>query len=451
MDGLAEREREPGRRAAVGLRLEQLAHRDLLAIRVGNLDADRGLSRDAIDEDRLGLHRQAQVVGQPRDLAVLDAGVGFELVRRDDRTGVDLHHVPFDRELAALLLELPGAVHQLPLVDFLFTPGRVEQRERRLRVGAALSIRRFLRRQLLGIRQRQCRLHRRVGRSLDRRRCGPRRGRAKRRSGGADHGGSARGLRRFLHCGGLWRRDLGPCRQGSGLVLPVPVLVPVLVFPRLVEVLLEHFLTLALAATFLAAGAHAVEHGRPPIANHLEQHAEEPAERELRRENDRQEEQRQDQDDRAGLVEVLRQERGQQPTEGATGGDLAVGDPQASEREGQKRRDTAEEETGADELGVGRIGNAAPEVMPPAHDEHHWQQVGRIAEKLIGQLRHEGADAAAEVQRRDVRARREEQDRIRRVVTGERDQPHQRQGEEPDADELADPPGHKGSRHVRSP
>ena len=116
------------------------------------------LPGDAIDEDRLGLHGQAEVIGEPGDLAVLHAGVGLELVGRDDRAGVDLHHVPLDRELAALLLELPGAVHELPLVDFLLRLGRVEQRERRLRVGAVALL---LGRQLLGVRQRQRRLHRR--------------------------------------------------------------------------------------------------------------------------------------------------------------------------------------------------------------------------------------------------------------------------------------------------
>ena len=60
------------------------------AVRIRNLDADRGLARDAIDQHRLGLHREAQVVGEAGDAAVLHAGVGLELVGRDDRAGVDL-------------------------------------------------------------------------------------------------------------------------------------------------------------------------------------------------------------------------------------------------------------------------------------------------------------------------------------------------------------------------
>ena len=61
------------RRPLVGVRLEHLAQRDLLARVVGNLDADGGLAGDAIDEDRVGLHRQAEVVGEPGDLRVLHA------------------------------------------------------------------------------------------------------------------------------------------------------------------------------------------------------------------------------------------------------------------------------------------------------------------------------------------------------------------------------------------
>ena len=51
----------------------------------GNLDADGGLAGDAVDQHRLGLHRQAEVVGEAGDLAVLHAGVRLELVGRDDR------------------------------------------------------------------------------------------------------------------------------------------------------------------------------------------------------------------------------------------------------------------------------------------------------------------------------------------------------------------------------
>ena len=85
VNGLAHRQRQLRGGPLVGVGLEQLAQRDLLAVLIRNLDPDRGLARDAIDDHRLGLHRQAEVVGEAGDLAVLHAGVGLELVGRDDR------------------------------------------------------------------------------------------------------------------------------------------------------------------------------------------------------------------------------------------------------------------------------------------------------------------------------------------------------------------------------
>ena len=117
VDGLAERQRQLRLRSPVRIGLEQLAQRDLLAVRIGNLDADRRLAGNAIDQHRLGLHRQAEVVGQAGDLAVFHAGVRLELVGRDDRARVNLDDRALDRELAALLLEQARAFHQLALVD----------------------------------------------------------------------------------------------------------------------------------------------------------------------------------------------------------------------------------------------------------------------------------------------------------------------------------------------
>ena len=164
MDGLAERQRQPRGRAFVGVRLEHLAHGNQLAIEIRDLDADRRLAGDAVDEHGLGLHREAQIVGEAGDLAVLDARVGLELVGRDHRSGMDLDDRSFDRELAALFFEKPRAVHEFALVDFAFRFRRVEQRQRRERIGALFPLGRCA----LGIGQWQGRRHRRW-RPLDRR------------------------------------------------------------------------------------------------------------------------------------------------------------------------------------------------------------------------------------------------------------------------------------------
>ena len=203
VDGLAERERQLRLRAPVGVRLEQLAQRNLFAVRVGNLDADGGLAGNAIDQHRLGLHRQAEVVGEAGDLAVFHAGVGLELVGRDDRTRVDLHDRAFDRELAALLFEQPRAFHQLALVDLALGLRRIEQRQRRERVGAPSCARPAA---FSGSGSGSGRRGRH--RPLDcRRRRGLRRRRLERRGRGADHRRRAGRLRR--------RRLLGARAPGS--------------------------------------------------------------------------------------------------------------------------------------------------------------------------------------------------------------------------------------------
>ena len=86
-------------------RLDDLAQRDGLPVLIRHFDADRGFARDALDQDGFGLQRQAQIVGQPGNAAVLDAGLRLELVGGDDRPGIDLRDVPADVEFAALLLD----------------------------------------------------------------------------------------------------------------------------------------------------------------------------------------------------------------------------------------------------------------------------------------------------------------------------------------------------------
>ncbi len=69
-----------------------LAQVDRLPHLVRDLDPDVALAAHAVDADRLGLEGEGQVVGEPDDLRVLDAGVGLELVGGDDGPGVDLPH-----------------------------------------------------------------------------------------------------------------------------------------------------------------------------------------------------------------------------------------------------------------------------------------------------------------------------------------------------------------------
>ncbi len=83
---LAQRQRQLGAAGSVGVRFEDLAQVDDLALRIGHLDAHRALAgygRDDADGGRL--ERQGQIVGQRRDLADLDARRRHHLELRDHR------------------------------------------------------------------------------------------------------------------------------------------------------------------------------------------------------------------------------------------------------------------------------------------------------------------------------------------------------------------------------
>ena len=90
--------------------------------------------------------------------------------------------------------------------------------------------------------------------------------------------------------------------------------------------------------------------------------------------------------------------------------------------------------------------------MPAADDENDRQEVGGVAEHLVGELGQECSNTAAKIERRRaVGAGREEPDGIGRRVARQRNQPDQGQREEGDAHELADTAGNEGSHQVRSP
>ena len=98
------------------------------AVMVRHLDAHRGLARNAVDQDGLGAHRQAEVIHEIGDAAVLDAGFGLELVGGDDRTGVNLRNRSGHSKLAEFHGQAGGAILQLILVDALLVRRRPQQR-----------------------------------------------------------------------------------------------------------------------------------------------------------------------------------------------------------------------------------------------------------------------------------------------------------------------------------
>ena len=334
---LAERERQLRVRPLVHLRLQQLAQRDLLARVIRNLDADRRLARDAIDEHRLGLHREAEIVGEAGDFSVLHAGVRLELECRDDRTGMNLRDRAFDGELAALLLEQARAFHQLALVDLALGLRRIQQRQRRNRERADPP-----RRPRLGIGERQRRVLDRL-RPLghDRRRGDLRPARAGWRS--ATDARAARA-----------RASAKPPRDATGGGAGSSFL----------ACLASERLALPRAAPLVEPAPERAEHPRAARPADLRRRREHPSERKLRRKHDREEQQRQDDDDRAGAVQVLRHPRREPLAEIAAGAKRLARHVDAAEREAQQRADAGEEQARADELRVLRVERAAPEVVP---------------------------------------------------------------------------------------
>ena len=125
-------------------RLEHLAKGDLLAVVVRDLDANRRLARNPVDQNGFGAHGQAQIVGKVRDLRVLHPCVRFEFISRHDGTRMDLHDAALDREFATLFFQQPGAVHQLAFVDLAHGLGGVQKGERRQRILAFTTLGRRL-------------------------------------------------------------------------------------------------------------------------------------------------------------------------------------------------------------------------------------------------------------------------------------------------------------------
>ena len=75
--------------------------------------------------------REAEVVAQTGDAAVLDTGFGLELEGRDHRAGIDLRDLSANVELAVLLLQHLGRDLEFVFVDGAVLVGPPQQRGRR--------------------------------------------------------------------------------------------------------------------------------------------------------------------------------------------------------------------------------------------------------------------------------------------------------------------------------
>ena len=144
-DILAERQAQVLAGLLEGLRTEQLAQEDGLALGIGKLDADDIAAGHDGDADRHGAHRAGDVVGEADDAGRFDAGGRLELVQGHDRAGADMDDLAADAEIlehafehAGILLEhLVGEIGGAALVAGLGQQGQGRQLELAARPGAA--------------------------------------------------------------------------------------------------------------------------------------------------------------------------------------------------------------------------------------------------------------------------------------------------------------------------
>ena len=113
------------------LRLDHLAQPDGLPLVIGNLDAHSRFSRHALNQNALRAHRQAQVVGEAGDAAVLHSRFRLELVGGDNRPRIDLRDVSGYIELGTLSRQHGRRHFEFVFIDCLLSLGAVQQGARR--------------------------------------------------------------------------------------------------------------------------------------------------------------------------------------------------------------------------------------------------------------------------------------------------------------------------------
>src|ERR1700688_825179 len=121
-------------------RFDNFAQGDGLARQVRYFDADGGFAWDALNQNRFGFQREAQIFGQANDAAVFDARFGFEFERRNHWTGVDLSYAPLYIKLLTLFFNRAGPLFQFCFVQLLAAFAFAQQRDgRQFVIGVAFG------------------------------------------------------------------------------------------------------------------------------------------------------------------------------------------------------------------------------------------------------------------------------------------------------------------------
>src|SRR6202166_5407170 len=83
-------------------RVDNFAQGDGLARQVRYFDTDGGFAWDALNQNRFGFQREAQIFGQADDAAGFDARFGFEFERRDISARAVSSYTPLHFQYMAL-------------------------------------------------------------------------------------------------------------------------------------------------------------------------------------------------------------------------------------------------------------------------------------------------------------------------------------------------------------
>ena len=74
---------------------------------------------NALNQNRFGLQREAQILSQADDAAVFDSRFRLEFEGGNHRTGIDLRHAPLNIKLLAFFFNRAGPVFQFGFVELL--------------------------------------------------------------------------------------------------------------------------------------------------------------------------------------------------------------------------------------------------------------------------------------------------------------------------------------------
>ena len=109
------------------IRFDELAEHDEFAMAVGDFNADGRFSGNPVNANGFGLDAKAQVIHQPGNSGIFDAGVRLEFEGRHHRSGMDLRDAAVYVKFRALIGYHARTFHQNRFIDGEGIVRRTEQ------------------------------------------------------------------------------------------------------------------------------------------------------------------------------------------------------------------------------------------------------------------------------------------------------------------------------------